>query len=201
VTVYVETNLILEITLQQEESAAAEELLCLAEASRIEMAFPAFAICEPFETLRRRTLHREQLSSAIAKELRELARSQPHSGYAGEFHLIAERFAVISKSQVDALEQTLRRVLRVASILPIDYAVFDRAIAYETRYSLTAQDAIVLASVLLDLERVPAGNAKCFLSRNPKDFDDPALDAELAVFNCRYIARFAHGLSFVQSRM
>ena len=49
--VYIESNFILEIVLQQKEALAAEDILKLAESNKIELVFPSFALSEPFSTI------------------------------------------------------------------------------------------------------------------------------------------------------
>jgi hypothetical protein len=57
----------------------------------------------------------------------------------------------------------------------------------------------VLASVLRDarLGLTPS----CFLNRNTKDFDDPAIVAELARRQCKLIGHFDHGLGYIRSML
>ena len=52
--VYVKSNFILEIALEQNQATAAESILALAESGQIELAFSAFALSEPFSTITRR---------------------------------------------------------------------------------------------------------------------------------------------------
>ena len=73
--VYVETNFLLELVLEQEECAACEALITLAEEKKVELVVPAFSFVEPYGTLQRRASSREQLSQQLVKELRELGRT------------------------------------------------------------------------------------------------------------------------------
>ena len=56
--VYVESNFVLELVLEQEQHLACREIVRLAEAGIIELVVPAFGLLEPYMTLHRR--HREQ---------------------------------------------------------------------------------------------------------------------------------------------
>jgi hypothetical protein len=51
VRVYVESNFVLEIVLEQEQHQACEAILTLAESRAIELALPAFALVEPYESM------------------------------------------------------------------------------------------------------------------------------------------------------
>ena len=49
--VYVESNFVLELVLEQEQHQACEEILTLAASRTIELALPAFALIEPYESM------------------------------------------------------------------------------------------------------------------------------------------------------
>lgn len=70
--VYVESNFILELALQQEQAAACEKILSICEAGKAKLVLPAFCIAEPYETLVRRAKHRGNLSRDLATELGQL---------------------------------------------------------------------------------------------------------------------------------
>jgi hypothetical protein len=57
---------------------------------------------------------------------------------------------------------------------------------------------VIYAAVVQDLARQPAQPAKCFISRNWKDFDDPGIRAELRAHNCRYEESFEAGLALIR---
>lgn len=52
--VYVESNFVLELALGQEQAAFADAILNAAEAKKIELAFPSFALSDPFATVMHR---------------------------------------------------------------------------------------------------------------------------------------------------
>lgn len=73
--VYVETNFIFEIALQQREQAHCWRLLEFAGQGNIELAIPAYSITEPYEKLIRKERERKDLSARLRAELGELGRS------------------------------------------------------------------------------------------------------------------------------
>jgi predicted nucleic acid-binding protein len=75
--VYVESNFLLELVLEQEQHHACEELLTLAASRTIELALPAFALIEPYESM----VRDERDGSLLAQSLRASAtlRSGPRS--------------------------------------------------------------------------------------------------------------------------
>jgi predicted nucleic acid-binding protein len=58
--VYVESNVVLEIALGQEQATAAETILQRAEAGAIDLAFPAVAVTEPIAAITRSTRDRRR---------------------------------------------------------------------------------------------------------------------------------------------
>jgi hypothetical protein len=70
----------------------------------------------------------------------------------------------------------------------------------QSQYSMSGQDAIVLASVISHLE-IHRPAESCFLNRNSKDFDDPSIRERLEALGCRFLARFEDGLHYIASRI
>lgn len=62
--VYVESNFVLEIALEQREASSAEAILGLAENGEIELAIPAVALAEPFSKLGYRNVDRKTVADA-----------------------------------------------------------------------------------------------------------------------------------------
>ena len=73
--VFVETNFVLELALDQQESSSCERLLQFAQERAIQLHLPAYSLIEPHETLTRRHLDREALRTRVAAELVQIARS------------------------------------------------------------------------------------------------------------------------------
>ena len=63
--VFVESNFVLELTLQQQEYESCAAILGLAKAHRLELLIPSFALFEPFTTLDRRRRDREALGTQV----------------------------------------------------------------------------------------------------------------------------------------
>jgi hypothetical protein len=106
----------------------------------------------------------------------------------------------VRKTQMDALERTIERLLAVGPPAALDLATFRQARQYEAIYELSPQDAIIYAVVVAQLRQQDLAEAKCFISRD-KGFADPGIKAELGGFNCRYINNFRDGLSYIQHNL
>ena len=143
-TVFVESNFVLEIALGQEQAAAAEAILQLAEHGTLNLRIPAFALSEPFSTV--------------------------------------------------------GRLLSVARTIALDAAVFRRAMHSQERIALSAQDAIIYAAVISELSRVTRTAPSYFIRKNRKDFDNPAIHAELATYDCRFVDSFVDGVRLLRGR-
>jgi predicted nucleic acid-binding protein len=198
VIVYVETNFVLELALLQEQHESCVALLELCRADRVRLVVPAFSLTEPYGTLTLRKVQRNRTRGELAPVLRELQRT---SHYA---RAVAEMDASLRLLFLDSADDELRRfgtvrdsLTAVAEVVPLDRSVFTAATGYEEQHGLSAQDALVYASVLHHLrDERPARS--CFLNRNARDFDDPEIVASLAERGCKMLPRFDSGLDFVR---
>ena len=73
--VYVETNFVLELVFQQEQSASCQELLALGVAGDLRLLIPAYSLIEPYEKLVRQRNSRKALQRDMDIELNQLART------------------------------------------------------------------------------------------------------------------------------
>jgi predicted nucleic acid-binding protein len=73
--VYVETNFILELALEQEQHQVANEILELVESGKIELAFPGFSISESLSKVTRQRIERDKFYNSLIELRRELKRS------------------------------------------------------------------------------------------------------------------------------
>lgn len=201
--VYVESNFILELALGQEEAAEAEEILSLTQRGAIELWIPEFALCEPFTTLARRGIERRDLAEGVVREITQLRRSPTHARDVRRLRHVPAFLAGISNAQADQRDQVILSVLRAGRFINLDAAVFASAITYRQRYGFRSmQDAIIYACVLSSLATLPPAGGKCFITRNPRDFErDPRIRSELASSNCALVSRFSSGLGLIRSRV
>lgn len=194
--VFVETNFVLEVALEQQESAFCETLIRLAREKTIRLLVPAYSFIEPHETLTRRHLDRETLRSRVSTELAQLGRSIPLTERVAASQDIVKLLVDSAEYETKRIEEVKERLWAVGEILPLDAAVLQRAAGYQSRFNLSAQDAVVYASIraFLDLDH---SSDSCFVSRNPADFDDPDLRQDLATLNCKYFSSFAIALQYI----
>ena len=172
--VYVESNFILEMVLRQREAGSAERILELAEHGKIELAFPSFALCEPFWTITRRERDQGRLSKLLE----------------GMIDQLPTLLANAAKKEKDSLWATVSRLVEVGTSIETDRACLRRALEYQKRFDFSQQDSIIYSAVIADIRRRPFAEAKCFISTNYKDFKDPEIITELNAHNCRCHTEF-----------
>lgn len=104
-TLYVESNFVLEIALGQVHAAAAESILVFAQAGGDELAVPSGAVFESFTRVIRRGEKRRELKNRVNEEIRDLQRSRPHESdiqglrpMAGLFADIANHLTLLKNS-------------------------------------------------------------------------------------------------------
>lgn len=77
-TVYVESNFVLESALLQEQHKSCNRIIALAPENRIRVVIPAYSLVEPYETLTRFFKKRQAITEEVRAELRQLGRSAPY---------------------------------------------------------------------------------------------------------------------------
>ncbi|MBA3468651.1 MAG: DUF4935 domain-containing protein [Herpetosiphonaceae bacterium] len=196
--IYVETNFVLELVFQQEQSLSCEQILQLCESNQAQLIIPAYSLAEPHEKLIRQARSRRDLQHVLDTELRQLARTTTYKTRITSLQDITQLLIQSNEDDQQRFIQYRARILRTASIIPLTAAILVQATTYEAPYDLSPQDSLVYASVIAHLRESQPTSA-CFLNRNSKDFDNPDIVDELAQSACRMIARFDQGYNFIQA--
>ncbi len=196
--VYVETNFILELVFQQEQSANCEAILAQCEAQAHTLVIPAYCLAEPNEKLVRQARSRRELQRTLESELRQLARRESYRVRIDNIQDIANLLIQSNEEDQQRFDVYRSRILRIAEVVPLTTEILRQASIYELPYHLAPQDALVYASVIAHLS---AGQwqPSCFLNRNSRDFDSPDIVDELAKHNCRMIPLFDDGERYIRS--
>jgi len=197
VIVYAESNFLLELAYLQETHEACERLLALAEAGRITLVLPAFCVTEARMALATRARQRTDFNNRLQPVLRELARSQPLASVPDESKQLVAALVEASVADAARLDHAIKRCFDVSAVQSIDATLTFNAMRYESQFDLSAQDALVYASVVGHA----AANAgtKVFVTRNSNDFVDPDIKAELGSHNCKLLSSFLDTLRYVES--
>lgn len=198
--VYVESNFVLEVALEQEQCESCEQLIKLASAGSIRLAIPAFSLAEPHIALLRRANDRSRLGAELQRQLSELGRSRPYRESRSAFSEFAAVLSSSAERERAGLERTVESLLNVAEVIPLDPDVFHISGTFQWGFGMPIQDALVLASIQLHLSKMEPPES-CFLNRNTKDFDNPSVRELLESFRCQFFGRFDDGLRYVEGRL
>jgi predicted nucleic acid-binding protein len=200
VNVYVESNFVLELALQQEQHESCERLLLLASAGSVILLAPAFSLAEPHDALIGKDKPRQKLGNELKSHLNELERSERYRPLPDAFRDLAKTLLAAGAIERDGLKGTLDQILIAARIIPLDSDIFESARELQEKLGLPAKDSIVLASVQSHLENT-LPTESCFLNRNTKDFDSPRVREMLEIYGCKFFGSFDDGLRYIEARL
>lgn len=196
-SVIVESNFVLELVLEQEQFESCMQLLEMAESGTIQLVLPAYCIVEPYETLGRHHRDRKRVRTDLTRELEQLSRSTSSAKHARASADVLSLLMESANVETERVAEFRHRLCAATTVVPLTVEVLREAAVYQAIHDLSAQDAVVYASLVAHLESALPSDA-CFVSKNSSDFDDPDIRAELATLNCRYFARFDAALQYVQ---
>jgi predicted nucleic acid-binding protein len=197
VIVYIESNFLLEISLDQEQAPPASAILALAEDGLLELTIPSFALSEPFSTIAHRHGPRMKRIGDLQEEVGQLQRSASRREEMVALSELLSRLDTIRAEQMKSLESVVATVLDHSRIIPLTRDTFQQAFVIERDFGLSPQDSVILASVFADLAQHPPAEPKCFVSANKRDFGDPGIRRVLRAAGCRYIGSFRDALDFL----
>jgi predicted nucleic acid-binding protein len=166
VTVYVETNFLIVLALQQEQCEATERILELAHRGQIDLALPALAILEAVHTAEGWRRRKAELGDQIGKEVDQLRRSRGSSSRTSTLENVIGDLTRIGASQTSEVLKAITQVLSCSRVLDFRPAVFAEALASEQTLGLSVADSIIYASIAMDLRGRQGTDAGCFLSRD-----------------------------------
>jgi predicted nucleic acid-binding protein len=195
--VYVESNFVLELALDQEQSESCKDIVKLASDGSIRLVVPAFSLAEPHITLMRKRSERSRLRNELKKPLSELGRSKTYGDVPSRFSELDALLIASAERERTGLQGAMDEMLKAAEIIPLGSDIFHQASGIRAVYDMSVQDSIVLASIISHLVATKAAES-CLLNRD-NDFDDPNIRENLSDLGCRFISRFDHGLRYVEA--
>lgn len=196
--VYVESNFTLEMALQQSGVASCEALIDLAADEKIEVAIPAFSIMEPHSTIERRGRDRRTLHERLKTEFDQIARSKNFRADKGRNREVIGLLIAATEQDERHLEQVRVRLETYAYIIPMDRRVLSEARSAQRDLGLDPHDAVVFASLAVDLEARPT-DSSCFVTTNSKDFGTPPTMAALEKIGPKTLFKFEAALAYVRA--
>lgn len=200
--VYVESNFILELALEQKEAPVVDDILNFAENGTIDLAFPGFSLGETFTSIMHTQSERQGLrnrSDTILKQLRQSVQSELHKQVVSSLPPVLILLTELAARELELLHTAVERMLRSGRTIEVETSSFLQAVVYQNKFGMRPKDSIIYAAIIEDLKRHSVSEQKCFLSSDRKAFnDDPEIKAELTTYNCRYISSFSDGFRYIQ---
>ncbi len=83
--------------------------------------------------------------------------------------------------------------------IPLTGEVIRMARGLELTYSLSSQDALVLASVRSHAEK--SVEQKCFISQDLRAFEEPAVSGEISGVGCKFVSNFTDAVGYIKSAL
>jgi predicted nucleic acid-binding protein len=199
VIVYVETNFLLELAYLQERYGSCEEILRLARDNAITLVLPAFCVAEARSTWRRRVSDRQEFHRAFKVHLRTITRSEPYRALKDEFEEISEALASGGEEVRHGLEAAVSVAADFEEVISMNADILNLAYAIELTYSLSPQDALVLASVQSHAEQ--HAGPKCFVTQDVGDFSKQVVIRDLTAVGCKVIVNFDDAVAYIKSAL
>ena len=196
--IYVETNFLICLGIQQEQSDAAKNILELATSGSIDLAIPDLAVVEAIHTVTGWRHRHDRLRDDLNKELAELRRVPSTSDLSSSIHKIEEAVGVLTgldTRQLKDLLDAIQLVVASSRIIPLSSAIFQSAAVFQQQGGISPLDSILVASIAADLESLP-GRPSLFLSTDEKLIN--RIRFAFKNLDCRCISSFEDGLRFIE---
>lgn len=190
--VFVESNFILELAFLQGQHLACERILAGALSERYRLHVPQYALTEVFQTLRHRSNERAEQQGYFQREI-EQHRRETDADLADTDNLVRLLNNLLTErtvAQTTRLYSATAQLARVAPGPALTSEVLAEAQIAQVRHGLSPQDALVYASVLAGLRLLPIESSKLFVTRNPRDFEQPLIIEELRALGCHLMSNF-----------
>jgi predicted nucleic acid-binding protein len=197
--VYVETNFLLELAYLQERCESCRVIMELGRTGVITLALPAVSAAEARATWYRRADDRRQFHAALQKHIREISRSEPFRSLVDQSQDVVAVLVAGGEESRNRLESAIDALAAYATIIPLTSDIVTMARGHELAYSLTPQDAVVLASIRSHAES-NAGR-KVFVSQDARGFANPSIYDGLAAVDCKVLVNFSDALGYIRNAL
>jgi hypothetical protein len=197
--VVVESNFVLELAFRQEQIAAVDRIVELASRREIELAIPACALFEPFETLLRRERERNNALRSLRDQMTVLGRSAHFPDLKKDSEGFARLLAASVETEADALDDAIHRILGCAQVIPLSGDIMRESFRAREQFSFEPQDSVVFSSVdsFLNQRGRPAS---IFANKNSRDFAVREVKKHFGDLNCKVLSTFAAAVGVIGQR-
>lgn len=190
--VFIESNFLLELAFRQTEYVFCERIRRGAGPNTYTLHLPQYALGEVFQKIRLMRNEREKYLQYVLEQITQHRREDSSDGSAMDgltqqlTTLLQERTQV----QTQRLYEVANELASTTISQPLTPGVIQEAKALALLHGLSPQDALIYASVRIELRNLPLQTPKIFVSRNKNDFGKSAIVAELQALGCKYLASF-----------
>jgi predicted nucleic acid-binding protein len=195
--VIAESNFVIELAYRQDEIEHVEAIVNLAERHEVELAIPACALFEPYETLVRRRKQRMKTIQKLREEISQLGRSQHFADLPLTSEAISQTLSGSAEIEHRELDQSLLRLAKCATVIPLSGEMLKNSVGARLQFSLEPQDSIIFASVEHFLKD-RGGSKSVFANKNSADFSGPEIESHLRGYGCKLLSSFANTRKFVE---
>lgn len=118
--IYIETNFVLELVLQQEHHDSCERIIQLCEQGLAQLIIPAYSLAEPHEKLNRQAKSRKELQRNLKTEIDQLLRT---ASYATRIKSLQDIDSLIIQSNEEERERYniyRERIINIASVVDLN---------------------------------------------------------------------------------
>jgi predicted nucleic acid-binding protein len=195
--VLVESNFVIELGFQQEESEDADRIVELAERHAIELVVPAYSLSEPYEMLIRRRNDRSVTLDKLRRQLQTSSRSRGFAGLREMSEKVTDAFAASATHERSGLDDVVRRLIACATVTPLSKDIIANSFAAQSQYEFGPQDSLVFASVDEHVRACGRG-PKLFINKNHKDFLTPEIEDYFEHLECKLLPKFASAREYIE---
>lgn len=198
--VYVETNFLLELAYLQESYESCREILQLAKSGSINLVLPACCVTEAYLTWHRKNTERQKFHTDLQTYLRELSRSAPFRGLVDQYRDVMSALIAGSEESRVRLVEAIALIESDGATIPLTWEIIFMVGFHEDAYSLSPQDALVLASVKSHAEQ--RSGPQCFVTKD-RGFDKQKIREELRSerSECKVIFNFVDAVAHIKNAL
>jgi len=199
--VYVETNWLLDLALEQERIQASSFVVELAKDKKIQLYLPEISLIEADQKIVRRKLQREILIENLQQEERELKRGR-NTRYQAQAAAIGKditRLIEISEFEREHFNKTVRDISKFLTWLHLDDDCLQKSFDFEERYALNRLDALIYAVIRADAASDLA-TEKCFIDYDGH-FKNPELKLDMTGLGITLLGSPEGVENFLRSRL
>lgn len=193
---YVESNFVLELVFEQEQTVVCRDLLSL-HGTKVTICIPGFSLLEPQYALYGQRDEREKLATAVLREADRLEKSEQYRrGLFTPVREIGADFARLNELYENSYNQLVRRLANEVKVLPLTPQVITLSSELTERGSFSRFDSVILASILVDLAST-APLHSCFVTKDEIFARRASRLPELLAAKCTVKDKFADAYQYL----